>query len=126
MKVCSSPTEGAVTMIAFFSLVMAGFLSFGLTSAEINDGSVDNLASRNVDFAASLYQAIASRTDDNICVSTFALSSALSALLSATRGLTREQLSQGLSLTGLDPQTLPGMTGFWSQLFSHSNLCNNN
>lgn len=125
MKVCSSPTEGAMTMIAF-SLLMVGFLSFDLTSAEISDGSVDNLASRNVDFAASLYRAIASRTDDNICVSTFALSSALSALLSATSGLTREQLLQGLSLTGLDPQTLPGVTGFWSQLVSHSNLCNNN
>lgn len=100
-------------MIPFFSLLLAGFLSLDLASAEITDGvsSVENLASRNVDFSARLYQAVASRTDDNICLSTFALSGALSALLSATSGPTQEQLSQGLGLTGLDPQALPGMTG---------------
>lgn len=109
-------------MIPFFSLLLAGFLLLDLAPAEIADGSVENLANRNVDFAARLYQAVASRTDDNVCLSTFALSSALSALLSATTGPTREQLSQGLGLAGLDPQTLPGMTGFWAELVSHSKL----
>uniref|UniRef100_H3CGT8 Serpin peptidase inhibitor, clade A (alpha-1 antiproteinase, antitrypsin), member 10a n=2 Tax=Tetraodon nigroviridis TaxID=99883 RepID=H3CGT8_TETNG len=96
-------------MIPLFSLLLAGFLFLDLVSAQIPDGSVENLASRNVDFAARLYQAVASRTDDNVCLSTFALSSVLSALLSATSGPTREQLSQGLALTGLDPQTLPDL-----------------
>lgn len=100
-------------MSPFFSLLLAGFLVLDLASAEVTDGSVEKLASGNVDFAVRLYQAVASRTDDNVCLSPFALSSVLSALLSATRGPTREQLSQGLGLSGLDPQTLPGRTGFW-------------
>lgn len=108
-------------MSPFFSLLLAGFLLLDLA-----DGSVENLANRNVDFAARLYQAVASRTDDNVCLSTFALSSVLSALLSATSGLTRVQLSQALGLPGLDPQTLPGMTGFWAELVSHSKLCSAN
>lgn len=110
-------------MIPLFSRLLAGFLFLDLVSAQIPDGSVENLASRNVDFAARLYQAVASRTDDNVCLSTFALSSVLSALLSATSGPTREQLSQGLALTGLDPQTLPGMMGFGAELFAMSKLC---
>lgn len=110
-------------MSPFFSLLLAGFLLLDLASAEVTDGSVENLASGNTDFAARLYQAVASRTDDNVCLSTFALSSVLSALLSATSGPTREQLLQGLGLTGLDPQMLPGMAGFWAELFSHSKLC---
>lgn len=122
MRVLFSPPEGAVTMIPAFSLLLAGVLLLDLSSAEITGGSVENLANRNVDFAARLYQAVASRTDDNVCLSTFTLSSALSALLSATTGPTQEQLLQGLNLTGLDPQTLPGMTRFWAQL-SHSKFC---
>lgn len=110
-------------MSPVFALLFAGFLLLDLASAEVPDGSVENLASGNTDFAARLYQAVAGRTDDNVCLSTFALSSVLSALLSATSGPTREQLLQGLGLTGLDPQMLPGMAGFWAELVSHSKLC---
>lgn len=125
MKVSSSSTEGAVSMIPSFSLLLAGFLLLDLASAEVPDGSVESLANGNVDFAVRLYQAVASRTDDNVCLSTFALSSVLSVLLSATSGPTREQLSQGLGLSGLDPQTPPGMMGFWAELFSPK-LCSDN
>lgn len=106
-------------MIPLFWLLLAGFLFQYPASAQISDGSVEDLASRNVDFAANLYRAVASRTDDNVCLATFALSSALAALLSATTGPTREQLSQGLSLTGLDPQALPGM----AEALARSEVC---
>lgn len=79
-------------------------------SSETVDPSVQDLISRNADFAARLYRAIASRTDENVFLSPFSVSTGLMALLSATNGPTRDQLQQGLTLTGLDPQTLPGMS----------------
>lgn len=109
-------------MTPLLSLLLPGFLLLGLAFPAITDGSVEKLTNGNTDFAAKVYQAVASRTDDNVCLSTFALSSALSALLSATSGPTREQLLQGLGLTGLDAQTLPGTTGLWNGLFSHLKL----
>ncbi|XP_003971497.1 protein Z-dependent protease inhibitor-like [Takifugu rubripes] len=94
-------------MTPLLSLLLPGFLLLGLASPAITDGSLEKLTNGNTDFAAKLYQAVASRTDDNVCLSTFALSTALSALLSATSGPTQEQLLQGLGLTGLDAQMLP-------------------
>lgn len=111
-----------MTMTPLLSLLLPGFLLLGLASPAITDGSVEKLTNGNTDFAAKVYQAVASRTDDNVCLSTFALSSALSALLSATSGPTQEQLLQGLGLTGLDAQILPGTTGLWNGLFSHLKL----
>lgn len=122
LKVLTFPTEVAVTMTPLLSFLLPGFLLLGLASPAITDGSVEKLTNGNTDFAAKVYQAVASRTDDNVCLSTFALSSALSALLSATSGPTREQLLQGLGLTGLDAQMLPGTTGLWNGLFSHLKL----
>lgn len=81
----------------------------GLASSQT---SVEDLSNRNADFAARVYRAIAKRTDDNVFLSPLVLSTALSALLSSTSGRTRDQLLQGLTLTGLDPQTLPGRLGF--------------
>lgn len=93
-------------------LSLVGLLVLGLVSSETVNPSLEDLTNWNTDFAARLYRAVASRTDDNVFLSTFAVSTALSALLSATGGVTRVQLLQGLSLAGLDPQTLPGMAGF--------------
>lgn len=81
-------------------------------SSETIDPSVQDLISKNADFAARLYRAVASRTDDNVFLSSFTVSAGLMALLSATNGETRDQLQQGLTLTGLDPQALPGMSKF--------------
>lgn len=100
-------------------LLLVGFL-LGVASSETVDLSLERLSNRNADFAAQLYRAVASRSDDNILLSTFGLSTVLSALLSATSGPTQDQLLQGLSLTGLDPQTLPGrpgMRGSYCSLF---------
>lgn len=72
------------------------------------DGPTLDLSSRNNDFAARLYRVAAGRSDDNVLLSPYTLSIGLSALLSATNGSTQEQLLQGLSLSGLDPQLLPG------------------
>lgn len=96
-----------MTLAVPFSLV--GILLLSLTSSETVDPSVRDLTNRNADFAARLYRAVSSRTDDNVFLSVFSLSNALSALLNATSGPTQEQLLQGLSLTGLDPQTLPDL-----------------
>lgn len=79
-----------------------------LLLSQCSSGSVEVLTQRNADFAARLYRAVSSRTDDNIFLSTFTLSAGLLALVSATNGSTQEQLLRGLGLTGLDPQTLPG------------------
>uniref|UniRef100_A0A3Q3KY80 Protein Z-dependent protease inhibitor-like n=1 Tax=Mastacembelus armatus TaxID=205130 RepID=A0A3Q3KY80_9TELE len=74
--------------------------------------SVEDLTNRNADFATRLFRAVASRTDDNVFLSPFTLCTGLVALLSITNGPTRDQLLQGLTLTGLDPQTLPGRSRF--------------
>lgn len=80
-----------------------------LSYASSLDPSLEDLTNRNTDFAARLYRAVSSRTDVNVFLSAFTLSTGLSALLSSTGGLTQDQLLQGLSLTGLDPQTLPDL-----------------
>uniref|UniRef100_I3IUL9 Serpin domain-containing protein n=1 Tax=Oreochromis niloticus TaxID=8128 RepID=I3IUL9_ORENI len=70
--------------------------------------ALQDLISRNADFGARLYRALADRTDENVLLCPFTLSAALTVLLSATNGQTREQLQAGLTLTGLEAQTLPG------------------
>lgn len=90
------------------TLPLAGLLLLlGLASAQTLDPSVKDLSQRNADFAARLYRAVSSRTDDNVFLCPLALSAALSALLNVTNGPTQDQLMQGLSLAGLDPETLP-------------------
>uniref|UniRef100_A0A8C9Z364 Serpin domain-containing protein n=1 Tax=Sander lucioperca TaxID=283035 RepID=A0A8C9Z364_SANLU len=91
------------------ALSLVGLLLLTLVSSEPADSSLDDLTNRNADFGARLYRAVCSRTDDNVFLSTFTLSAALLALLSAANGSTQEQLLQGLTLTGLDPQTLPDL-----------------
>lgn len=71
--------------------------------------AVDDLINRNADFGARLYRAVASRTDGNVLLSPFAASAGMLALLSGTGGPTQNQLLQGLTLTGLDPQSLPDL-----------------
>ncbi|XP_068565303.1 protein Z-dependent protease inhibitor-like [Cebidichthys violaceus] len=95
-----------MTPSAPLSLVL---LLLSLCSSEPVGPSVEDLTNRNADFAARLYRAVSSRTDDNVFLSTFTLSAGLLALVSASNGPTRDQLLQGLSLTGLDPQTLPDL-----------------
>ncbi|XP_061602873.1 serpin peptidase inhibitor, clade A (alpha-1 antiproteinase, antitrypsin), member 10a [Cololabis saira] len=80
-----------------------------LTRAGTSDPAVQDLTSRNADFGTRLYRAVAGRTDDNVFLSPFTLSGGLLALLTAAGGLTQEQLLQGLTLTGQDPQALPDL-----------------
>uniref|UniRef100_A0A3B4UX06 Protein Z-dependent protease inhibitor-like n=1 Tax=Seriola dumerili TaxID=41447 RepID=A0A3B4UX06_SERDU len=87
-------------------LVLLLFLS--PASSQTVNPSVEDLTNRNSDFATRLYRVVASRTDENVFLSPFTLSAGLMALLSASNGPTQDQLLQGLTLTGLDPQTLPG------------------
>ncbi|XP_073349017.1 serpin peptidase inhibitor, clade A (alpha-1 antiproteinase, antitrypsin), member 10a [Pagrus major] len=90
-------------------LSLVGLLLLSLVSSQTINYPVEDLTNRNADFAAQLYRLASSRTDDNVFLSAFTLSTALSALLSTANGPTQEQLLQGLSLTGLDPQTLPDL-----------------
>ncbi|XP_037304839.1 serpin peptidase inhibitor, clade A (alpha-1 antiproteinase, antitrypsin), member 10a [Pungitius pungitius] len=85
-------------------LSLVGLLLLSLCSSE-----ADVLADSNADFSARLYHVVSSRTDDNIFLSTFTLTNGLLALVSGTNGPTKDQLLQALSLTGLDPQTLPDL-----------------
>lgn len=106
----SHPTDDAKTMTSsiHLSLVVILVLLCPVFSESI-DPSVQDLISRNADFAARLYRTVASQTDDNIFLSPFMVSAGLMALLNMTSGETRDQLQQGLTLTGLEPQDLPGM-----------------
>lgn len=104
-----------MTMTASAPLSLVGLFLLSLVSSETVDPSLEDLTNRNTDFAARLYRAISSQTDDNVFLSAFTLSAGLSALLNATGGQTQDQLLQGLSLTGLDPQTLPGRLGVRGQ-----------
>ncbi|XP_044024709.1 serpin peptidase inhibitor, clade A (alpha-1 antiproteinase, antitrypsin), member 10a isoform X2 [Siniperca chuatsi] len=90
-------------------LSLFGLLLLSLASSETVDPSVEDMINRNADFAARLYRAVSSRTDDNVFLSVFTLSTGLSALLNATGGPTQDQLLTGLSLSGLDPQTVPDL-----------------
>ncbi|GLD72010.1 protein Z-dependent protease inhibitor-like protein [Lates japonicus] len=105
------PTVGAMTMTPSAPSVLLLLLHHLLSpvSSQTVDPSVADLTNRNSDFAARLYRAVASRTDDNVFLSPFALTAGLTALLNATSGPTQDQLLQGLTLTGLDPQTLPDL-----------------
>uniref|UniRef100_A0A1A7WJ93 Serpin peptidase inhibitor, clade A (Alpha-1 antiproteinase, antitrypsin), member 10a n=1 Tax=Iconisemion striatum TaxID=60296 RepID=A0A1A7WJ93_9TELE len=69
--------------------------------------ATEDLVNRNADFGVRLYQTVSSRTDDNVLLSPFVLSAGLMALLSGTGGSTLNQLLQGLTLAGLDPEVLP-------------------
>lgn len=92
-------------------LVLCLLVLLGPASSQTLESSLETLVLRNTDFAGQLYQAVAKRTDDNVFLSPLALSTALAALLKATEGQTREQLLQGLALSGLDLETLPGWSG---------------
>ncbi|XP_077366448.1 protein Z-dependent protease inhibitor-like [Festucalex cinctus] len=69
-----------------------------------------DLVGRSSDFSARLYRALASRTDDNVLVSTLSVWRGLAALLGSAGGATREQLQTALGLAGLDPQNLPDVS----------------
>eukprot|EP00064_Thunnus_orientalis_P023759 superscaffoldBa00009316_g24018 len=104
----SSPVEGTRTMTPCVSLSMVGvLLLLSPASCQTVTSPVQDLSNRNADFATRLYRAVASRTDDNILLSPLTLSAAMTALSGAAAGPTAEQLLQGLSLTGLDPETIP-------------------
>ncbi|XP_019965787.1 protein Z-dependent protease inhibitor-like [Paralichthys olivaceus] len=101
--------EGRSTMTMNLCLLLSLVLLLTPVSSETVDPALQDLVNRNSDFAARLYQVIASRTDDNVFLSPFTLTAGLMALLNATNGMTQDQLLQGLSLSGLDPQTLPDL-----------------
>ncbi|KAM9356147.1 protein Z-dependent protease inhibitor-like [Pholidichthys leucotaenia] len=73
----------------------------------LSPASSQDLTARNAYLGVKLYQSIAAGTDDNVLLSPFTMSTALLALLSAANGPTQEQLLQRLTLTGLDPTTIP-------------------
>ncbi|KAM8831713.1 protein Z-dependent protease inhibitor-like [Spinachia spinachia] len=91
-------------MAPFHPLSLVGLFLLSLCSSE-----ADVLTDSNADFSARLYHVVSSRTDDNIFLSTFTLTNGLLALVSGTNGPTKDQLLEALSLTGLDPQTLPDL-----------------
>ncbi|XP_060947222.1 protein Z-dependent protease inhibitor-like [Limanda limanda] len=101
------PKGSAVTMNPCVLLSLVLLLS--PVSSQTADPALQDLANRNSDFAARLYQAVARRSDENVFLSPFTLTSGLMALLNATNGPTQDQLLQGLTLSGLDPQSLPDL-----------------
>lgn len=98
--------------VAVLVPVLGLLVLLGPASSQTLESSVGTLVLRNTDFASQLYRAQAKRSDDNVFLSPLALSTALAALLTATGGQTREQLQRGLALSGLDPEILPGRSGW--------------
>lgn len=95
--------------------------SQGPASAELQD-----LSTKNADFAARLYRTIASRTDDNVCFSPLTISLGLAALMSGTDGTTRQQLLEGLTLTSLEPSQVPELFQNLRETITASNEFNFN
>ncbi|KAJ8009237.1 hypothetical protein DPEC_G00086810 [Dallia pectoralis] len=78
-----------------------------LLAQEPSAAEIQDLSTKNADFAARLYRAIAVTTDDNFLVSPFTLSLGLAALMTGAKGSTREQLRSGLSLNTEDYLKIP-------------------
>lgn len=97
-----TPSAPLLLVSLFLALLLSPASS--QTSPELQD-----LISRNADFGARLYRAVAARTDENVLLCPFTLSAALTLMLTAADGSTLEQLQGGLTLTGLDAQTLPDL-----------------
>ncbi|XP_062323389.1 serpin peptidase inhibitor, clade A (alpha-1 antiproteinase, antitrypsin), member 10a [Osmerus eperlanus] len=98
-------------MVNQIPLFLACFplLAMQLVAQDASLADVQDLSTRNADFATRLYRAIASSTDANVLVSPITVSLGLAALMSGADGATREQLSEALSFMSLDIQTIPGL-----------------
>lgn len=101
-----------MTMISYLVGVLLLFLHTTVAQIAV-DSQIQDLSNRNADFATRLYRAVSRQTDDNVFLCPFMLSIGLSALMSGADGTTRQQLLQGLGLTGLDPQAVPGGLQAW-------------
>ncbi|KAJ8274923.1 hypothetical protein COCON_G00095480 [Conger conger] len=92
---------------ALLFLLELGFLLQVITEAQDMSSDVTVLASKNTDFATSLYREISSASDDNVFFSPLCVSSALAALSMGAQGITREKILQGLGITPLDQEDQP-------------------
>ncbi|KAM4633144.1 serpin peptidase inhibitor, clade A (alpha-1 antiproteinase, antitrypsin), member 10a [Polymixia lowei] len=85
-------------------------LALCLAAAQEPDPTlIQDLSSKNADFAARVYRALSSRTDENVFLSPFTLSMGVAALMSGADGSTRQQLLEALGLTSLDTQRIPDL-----------------
>lgn len=80
-----------------------------IVAQEPTEAEIQDLSTRNADFATRLYRAVASTTDDNVLLSPYTASVSLAAVMSGAQGSTREQLLDGLSIKSLDPQRIPDL-----------------
>ncbi|KAG7272601.1 hypothetical protein CRUP_033110 [Coryphaenoides rupestris] len=80
-----------------------------LLSTSTSTSTPAELSSGNMDFASRLYQAVSSRTDDNVFLSPLSVSAALAMLAGGSAGPTQQQLLAALSLDSLEPNEIPGL-----------------
>lgn len=71
--------------------------------------TVNDLASKNIDFAMNLYRKIASQNDDNIFFSPLCISSAFAMLSLGAKGNTYDQIIKGLNLDLLQSKDNPNV-----------------
>ncbi|MGH0154518.1 UNVERIFIED_CONTAM: hypothetical protein FKN15_029846 [Acipenser sinensis] len=71
--------------------------------------TVNDLASKNIDFAMNLYRKIASQNDDNIFFSPLCISSAFTMLSLGAKGNTYDQIIKGLNLDLLQSKDNPNV-----------------
>ncbi|KAK6481266.1 protein Z-dependent protease inhibitor-like [Huso huso] len=71
--------------------------------------TVNDLASKNIDFAMNLYRKIASQNDDNIFFSPLCISSAFAMLSLGAKGNTYDQIIKGLNLDLLQSKDNPNI-----------------
>ncbi|KAJ8349092.1 hypothetical protein SKAU_G00276810 [Synaphobranchus kaupii] len=89
-----------------FLLVLGSLLPIIIQAQDLSS-DVSELATKNTDFAMSLYREIASTSDDNIIFSPLYVSSALAALSTGAQGVTREKILQGLGVAPLEQEGQP-------------------
>ncbi|XP_043075638.1 serpin peptidase inhibitor, clade A (alpha-1 antiproteinase, antitrypsin), member 10a [Puntigrus tetrazona] len=95
--------------IAIFSLLVRASLLAVSVLGQTTD--VEELASKNADFATRLYSKIASSNDDNVAISTFGTTLALATLAAGAGGATRTELLHGIEVASMqkdeEPERIP-------------------
>ncbi|KAL0967556.1 hypothetical protein UPYG_G00253740 [Umbra pygmaea] len=92
-----------------FFLVCIPLVTLLVLAQEPSTAEIQELTTRNAEFAGQLYRAIARTTDDNVLISPFTISLGLASLMTGAKDSTYKQLLQGLNLNNLDQERIPDL-----------------
>lgn len=86
--------------MGFISLLISSSLLAVCVLGQTTD--VEELATKNADFATRLYSTVSSTSDDNVVVSTFGATLALATLAVGAGGTSRSELLQGIGAASVE------------------------